>query len=298
MKAKFAVLLAAKNGERWIYDQIHSILNQKDIELHLYINIDDSEDNTEKIIRDIKSTRDNITFFSENKTFGSAAKSFYYLLEKIPLRQYDYLCFSDQDDIWHEAKLITAYNKIKDGNYLGYSSSVTAFWEDGKKIIINKSQPQKKWDYLFESAGPGCTYVMSNALVSQFLEFLNTYRTEILDIDIHDWTIYAFSRARGLNWLIDENNSLVAYRQHSNNTLGANLGVRAATKRIEQIRKGIYSRKVLRITAITQPELVPEMINTKKNRLKKFFIMKNFYNLRRRKKDSFLIMLFSIMNIL
>lgn len=295
MKAKFAVLLAAKNGERWIYDQIYSILNQKDIELHLYINIDNSEDNTEKIIRDIKSTRDNITFFSENKTFGSAAKSFYYLLEKIPLRQYDYLCFSDQDDIWHEAKLITAYNKIKDGNYLGYSSSVTAFWENGKKIIINKSQPQKKWDYLFESAGPGCTYVMSNALVLQFLEFLNTYRTEILDIDIHDWTIYAFSRARGLNWLIDENNSLVAYRQHSNNTLGANLGVKAATKRIEQIRKGIYSRKVLRITAITQPELVPEMINTKKNKLKKIFIMKNFYNLRRRKKDSFLIMLFSIM---
>lgn len=298
MKAKFAVLLAAKNGERWIFDQIYSILNQKDIELHLYVNIDDSQDNTEKIIRDIKSSKDNITFFSENKTFGSAAKSFYYLLEKIPPCQYDYLCFSDQDDIWHEAKLITAYNKIKDGNYLGYSSSVTAFWEDGKKIIINKSQPQKKWDYLFESAGPGCTYVMSNTLVSQFLEFLNTYRTEILDIDIHDWTIYAFSRARGLNWLIDENNSLVAYRQHSNNTLGANLGVKAATKRIEQIRKGIYSRKVLRITAITQPELVPEMINTKKNKLKKIFIMKNFYNLRRRKKDSFLIMLFSIMNIL
>lgn len=298
MNAKFAILLAAKNGEEWISEQIASILAQKDIDLHIYINIDKSDDNTEKIIAEATKFQKNITVLNERKSFGSAAKSFYHLLENIPIHQYDYLCFSDQDDIWSESKLITAYKKIRDGNYLGYSSNVTAFWENGRKVSIKKSQPQQKWDYLFESAGPGCTYVISKFLAESFLELFKNYRSEILSIDVHDWTIYAFSRSRNFRWLIDENDSFVLYRQHEYNALGANLGIKAAKKRLRQIKEGTYSKKVLKLVALFQPNLIPIIKHDDGVRIKKSFILKNFLKLRRRRKDQVLMVVFSIANIL
>lgn len=298
MSAKFAILLAAKNGEKWISEQISSIISQEGIDLHIYINIDRSDDNTERIVSEIQKSQKNITIFNEKKSFGSAAKSFYYLLENIPIHQYDYFCFSDQDDIWSEKKLITAHEKIKDGGYFGYSSDVTAFWEDGRRVAIKKSQPQRKWDYLFESAGPGCTYVISKFLVERFLEFFKIYRNEILSIDIHDWTIYAFSRSKNLEWFIDKNDSFVHYRQHESNALGANLGIKAASKRIKQIREGIYSKKVLETATLFQPDLIPSMSGNEGTKIRKSFILKNFSRLRRQKKDQILMVLFSIINIL
>ena len=41
-----AVLLAAFNGIKWIEEQVKSIFNQKDINIHIYISVDLSNDGT------------------------------------------------------------------------------------------------------------------------------------------------------------------------------------------------------------------------------------------------------------
>jgi len=74
-----------------------------------------------------------------------------------------------------------------------YSSDVTAFWEDGREEVIVKSQPQTKYDYLFEAAGPGCTYVLTAFSLSQFKQFLLD-NPKADDFKLHDWPIYAFYR--------------------------------------------------------------------------------------------------------
>lgn len=61
---------------------------------------------------------------------------------------------------------------------------------------------------------------------------------------IHDWTIYAFVRNRGMRWIIDER-SAIEYRQHSQNELGANVGLRAARRRLRQLRDGSFRREAL-----------------------------------------------------
>ena len=45
-----AILLAAYNGEKWILDQLNSILFQNNINIHIFISIDLSDDNTLNII--------------------------------------------------------------------------------------------------------------------------------------------------------------------------------------------------------------------------------------------------------
>ena len=48
-----AVLLAAFNGEDWIEEQIESILNQKNIDVHIYVSLDISSDSTIEILNKI-----------------------------------------------------------------------------------------------------------------------------------------------------------------------------------------------------------------------------------------------------
>jgi rhamnosyltransferase len=84
-----------------------------------------------------------------------------------------------------------------------YSSNVTAFWPDGTTHVLNKAQPQVTWDYLFEAAGPGCTYVFSKRLASQLKRVLYDNWDVIQSITLHDWFCYGYARANGYQWFID-----------------------------------------------------------------------------------------------
>lgn len=66
--------------------------------------------------------------------------------------QHDFVALSDQDDIWKENKLIHAIKQIGTDGF--YSSNVTAFYSDGRQVLINKSQKMTSYDYFFEGGGP------------------------------------------------------------------------------------------------------------------------------------------------
>ena len=51
---RFVVLMATFNGEKWINDQIETILSQTDVSVDLYISDDGSQDNTLKIIKKLQ----------------------------------------------------------------------------------------------------------------------------------------------------------------------------------------------------------------------------------------------------
>jgi len=53
-KPTVAILMATYNGEKFISDQIDSILNQSEVNVHFYISDDRSTDNTLNIIHDYK----------------------------------------------------------------------------------------------------------------------------------------------------------------------------------------------------------------------------------------------------
>ena len=157
------VLLAAYNGEHYIRQQIQTILKQAYKPSKILISVDQSTDKTLSIIKDYAKEYSEIEIISSGKRFGSSAANFINLLISVDLTDVNYICLADQDDLWNEDKLQKAIQKLQKG-YDGYSSNVEAFWEDGRKKVLFKNQPQQLYDHLFESAGPGCTFVYTKKL--------------------------------------------------------------------------------------------------------------------------------------
>ena len=231
---KIAVLLAAYNGERWIQEQIQSIINQKNVSVHLFISLDSSTDASLSILQNIVSTHDNISLLPYGEKFGAAAPNFFHLIEDVCCDEFDYVALSDQDDIWLEAKLFSGILKIEENKAAGYSSNVTAFWANGKQKNVKKASHQKKYDFLFEGPGPGCSFIMTRQFFNEFKTQLINKKSIAKKIDWHDWLIYAYARSKQYNWYIDKD-SYMLYRQHENNQLGANSGLKQFTKRVHDI---------------------------------------------------------------
>lgn len=244
---RYAVLLAAYNGERWIVEQIKSITRQVGVNIDLFISVDRSNDKTESIVKALCCEYRNIRLLPYGTRYGSASRNFFRLISDVDLLSYDYVALSDQDDIWLENKLRRSADVFKQYGVSGYSSDVIAFWDHSSKTrVIKKSYRQKKWDYFFESAGPGCSYVLCRETALMIQEVIRSNRDLVQKIDLHDWLIYAIVRSNGMTWHIDNQPTLL-YRQHSNNEFGANIGLSAWKKRFAQIRSGWYKNQILNL---------------------------------------------------
>ena len=160
-KPDCAVLLAVYNGMKYLEEQLQSILSQTGVNVTVFASVDISTDGSDKWLIQASEKDSRIIVLSAEERFGGAAKNFFRLIKDVDFSRFDYVAFADQDDIWNADKLHKAARIIQYSDYDAYSSNVMAFWSDGKVRLIKKSQPQRQWDYIFEAAGPGCTYLMS-----------------------------------------------------------------------------------------------------------------------------------------
>ncbi len=249
---KVAVLLAAYNGEQWIQEQISSILKQKNVDVTLFISIDQSSDNTLMLCEELALSEPRINLLPYGDIFGGAALNFYRLIKDVDFTSFDYISFADQDDIWLEDKLQRASLFLE--KYDIYSSNVIAFWPNGKAVLINKAQPQVKYDFLFEAAGPGCTYVIHRDVAIEFKKFIVSKWQEVKKIELHDWLFYSFSRVKNFQWVIDERPGMY-YRQHQNNQVGANNTMAGAVKRLNLIKCKWYREQICRMISVFEDEV-------------------------------------------
>jgi rhamnosyltransferase len=246
--SKIAVLMATYNGLKWLPEQVSSVLNQVDVDLTLYVSDDGSSDGTYELIKELAADNLRIVLLPKVQWMGSAGKNFYRLICDVDVSGFDYVSFADQDDIWNLDKLLTHIDLIKRYGAEAISSNVLAFWPDGSQKLIVKSQPQKPYDFLFESAGPGCTFLMTPWLIGEVRYHLLNHE-EAKDVTLHDWLSYAICRAYGRRWVIDTVPS-IQYRQHQTNVLGANSGLKAAFTRLKKIHSGWYRHEVALIAQV------------------------------------------------
>ena len=234
---KVNVLLAAYNGEKYLEEQINSILNQKDVDVTITISLDKSTDNSLELLNTLKEKHSNIVLLSYGERYGAAAPNFYRLINDTGFESYDYIALADQDDIWFEDKIISGINKLEETGSVGYSSNITAFWADGRKREIIKATPQREYDYLFEGPGPGCSFILTRNFAMEAQNYFRDNNEKLKLLDWHDWIIYAFARSKNYKWFIDSKSHML-YRQHSNNQIGANSGARQFKKRVKEILSG------------------------------------------------------------
>lgn len=240
------VLLTTCNGGRWLEEQLASIQAQRGVKVSVVASDDASTDATLHILEEWAGRMDLQRVPSIAKRFGNANRNFLRLMREAPLGDATYIALADQDDVWLPDKLSVAVQRLQCGDIDAYSSDVIALWSDGRRTALVKSGRQRAFDYLFESAGPGCTFVLPRRIVEPLREWLHG-EVQILDeVKVHDWLIYAYARTRSLRWFIDSRPGLL-YRQHELNEIGANRGWRAAAQRWRQIRDGRYRKDVLSI---------------------------------------------------
>ncbi len=235
-RAHVAVLLAAYNGMAFIEQQMKSILHQEVVVVTIFISVDLSSDSTYEWCKQLEEANENVTVLEYGERFGGAAKNFYRLIKDVEFSEFDYVSFADQDDIWSLDKLSHGINKMEVANAEAYSASVIAFWEDGREKLIDKSQPQKQYDYLLEAAGPGCTYIFTNEAASLIKGYLNSF-PGLNDFVLHDWLSYALLRHNHFLWFIDPEPKMY-YRQHDSNQVGANSSFIGMVHRVKFIISG------------------------------------------------------------
>jgi rhamnosyltransferase len=232
-----AVCLAAFNGVRYLQQQVDSIFDQAGVEITLFVSVDRSTDGTEEWFSELQANNTRVVLLPFGESFGGAAQNFFRMLREIDFSAFEYVAYADQDDIWLPGKLVRATEQLIQLGADGYSSDIVAFWESGRSIYIKKAYPQRTWDYLFESAGPGCAFVISRKLVLDAQNTLRKNKKISMDVGLHDWFTYAFARAHGYRWVIDDYASLM-YRQHEANQVGVNSGWAAFVWRARRILNG------------------------------------------------------------
>ena len=225
------VLLATHNGARWLDEQLDSILQQQGVCVRIVVSDDASTDGTRELLVERAAADPRLKLLPALPATGSAAANFYRLLTEVDTGD-TLVALADQDDIWVPGKLAD-HSAVIAAGAAGVSSNVLSFDEDGQVRLIRKNHPQRRWDHLLESPGPGSTFLLTPELAALVKRTLLEV-PEAREAEYHDWLIYVLARAAGLRWSIQDRPS-VRYRQHDSNAMGANVGVGSALSRLRLI---------------------------------------------------------------
>ena len=296
VKPRVTVLLAAYNGMSWVEEQVKTILAQQGVDVSLVVSVDKSSDGTEDYFMRLAQEDQRVNLLPIGLHFGGAGPNFYRLLRDTDFQSSDYVSFADQDDLWDLDKLRFSIDSLEQHNCSAFSSNVTAFWEDGSTCLIDKAQPQRKWDYWFESAGPGCTFVLNKSLASDVKNFCIERTSELNKFLLHDWFIYAFARMNGHKWVISPE-STMQYRQHKNNQVGTNNNLAAYIKRINQLKSGSFRLQVVLLQNLLSGSVDGKPKVPVNGYLSSLKLLCNSGQFRRRFRDRVALQIFIILNL-
>lgn len=212
---KVQVLLSSYNGEKFIREQIDSILAQKNVEVELLIRDDGSTDGTKDILQQYEAIHNNVrVIYGENV---GVIKSFFSLLEEAD--EAAYTAFADQDDVWLPEKIfraVTLLEKEQQNMPLVYCSDKQLVDESlhplSAAITYNKVRPEFG-NALVENMCTGCTCVINKDMRL----FLKGRQPEFTIM--HDFWIYLVGSCFGK--VIYDEKAYILYRQHGGNKLGA-----------------------------------------------------------------------------
>ncbi len=217
-----AVLLSSYNGEKYIGEQINSILNQEinECELFLIIRDDGSTDSTVGTLEKYAASNPNISIIKgENK--GLVA-SFFELLSYAREADYDFYAFSDQDDYWCQGKLRIAIDSLREKEEPCMYASCSEV-ADMALNATGKTTQKKHRDITFYNSAiqnfcPGHNQVLNKALADFVLK--NT----VYEKDIYSQDLWITNVAALTGEIIFDNTPHTLYRQHINNQLSYGKG--------------------------------------------------------------------------
>lgn len=245
-KSPITVLMSTYNGERFLREQMDSILKQQDVDVRVLVRDDGSKDNTLPILEDYRQCGQADYYTGPNM---GPAYSFLDLLRQAP--DSDYYAFADQDDVWLSDKLCIAVRHLQEAaDQPALYFSRTQLVDEHLSPLPHHLSPLNPYltfgESLIYEFIPGCTMVMNRAL----RDIVNTYRPDYLPM--HDVWIYSIALAVGARIFFDGEPHML-YRQHGANTIGQGYSIwhewsrrwqrissneQSRSRRAQELRKG------------------------------------------------------------
>ena len=171
------ILMATYNGEKYLKEQIESILNQTHKNIRLIISDDCSTDKTREIIKQYEKKDSRIKVYLQEQNLGYL-KNFNFLLTKVENNIY---MLSDQDDIWLPQKVEKTYKFLKQNNSDLVFTDLLVVDEKGNEVNksfdklmnltkkIKKTVGTYKLAYLYNSV-TGCTIMSKKEQLNKILD--------------------------------------------------------------------------------------------------------------------------------
>ena len=209
------VLLSTYNGEKYLKEQIDSVLGQEKVKTFLLVRDDGSTDKTCSILEWYQK-RGALKWYN-GKNLGPA-RSFVDLIFHSKT-DFDYYAFCDQDDFWKPDKLYLAIQKMEsDLDDIPKICYCNLELVDADKRHLETKKLYKRCEYFEEMiltyCVPGCAMVFNNKLLC----ILQKHKPN--NLKMHDCWIYYTCVAVG-GRIYGDDNVGIQYRQHGNNVIGA-----------------------------------------------------------------------------
>ena len=207
MEIKNSVAMATYNGEKFIKEQIDTILKNMGSCDELIISDDGSTDSTIKIVKEYIKKDKRIKLV---KGPGKGVKQNF--MNAIMNTKGKYIFLSDQDDIWDKDKIKTVDKVFEDNNCNVVVHNAT--------IIDKELKPHKKTFFEFRKSKSG---ILGNIYKNKYIGCCMAFKRELIDkivpipdnIEMHDQWIGILGERYGKSIFVDK--CLIKYRRHDNN---------------------------------------------------------------------------------
>ena len=216
--AEVEVLMAAYNGEKFIAEQIDSIIAQTFKDFRILIRDDGSTDGTLKIIeRYEKKYPEFIKIIHDNEICRNPTNNFFQIMKHASA---DYVMFSDQDDYWQPYKIQIMLNSIKEAEQKNPGKPVLIFseWEDTDENLnkLNKiftwvkerKQYENFTSLITNNCAAGCNMIINREVYKK----IGSYEP---CIKFHDYWLALFACSCGVIQYLQM--ALILHRNHNDN---------------------------------------------------------------------------------
>jgi|TARA_B110000208_G_scaffold171887_1_gene214475 glycosyltransferase involved in cell wall biosynthesis len=250
---KIAIVLSIYNGEKYLVEQIDSLLRQTYKNLVIVIRDDGSNDKSFAIVEKYASMHPKRFHLLalDNKNKG-ASSGFEFLMEYVLANKTTlglekaYLMFCDQDDVWFDNKveiqmdaMLRAEDAGRNCPVLIHSDLLVVSSEKNviaKSFVVFQGLEIKRNTFpnlIISNLITGCTTLINEALAVKALPISDK-------AIMHDWWLAIVAAAFGKVIFLDM--PLIYYRQHENNTIGAKEFVRPPLTRLSFWRRLVSSK--------------------------------------------------------
>ncbi|MCQ2584335.1 MAG: glycosyltransferase family 2 protein [Treponema sp.] len=221
-----SIAMTTFNGEKYLGEQIDSILSQSYKEFELVVCDDCSTDNTVKILREYEKKNSRVHVYENEKNLGFK-KNF----EKaVGLCTGDFIAFADQDDVWLNDHLEILFSKIGDkdcigGGHLNIDSEGNEVFTSEKKEWFPESRKEAFFFVLNRNIFQGSAMLLRKEVCQKYLSIPE-------NVFYHDWW-FALCAA-GQKGIIYTSLPVLKYRRHNNSVTFSNevISKKARIKRI------------------------------------------------------------------